>query len=398
MAKLITEPAIQKALREVAGGKKTEIKLTDPAPRGSGRLLAKIRPGLVEWYARRTAPDGRRTMQKLGSWPAMPIAEARRAFAAGPAPEPAQGTPQPLPGATFGDLVDGYLASLEAKGKSTRQPGDLLRKAQADIGRDTPAGSVTPADIVRVIKPIFDREARVQADKMRSFLSAAFTWGMKAEHDYRVAIPRRWGITANPVAAVPRDHGAENVGNRWLEAHEFVGLIRWALEKDATSRRAIALLALTGQRVHEIIDLRPDQWDGKQGLLTWATTKNGLPHSIPVCRLAAGILDKIEPSEAGWLFPMQYRPDQPMRDAGVLRALQKYAAARKMQPFTGRDLRRTWKTLAGEAGLTKQERDLLQNHTEGEDVSSRHYDRWHALPEKRAALAKWEAWLAKKLA
>ena len=49
-------------------------------------------------------------------------------------------------------------------------------------------------------------------------------------------------------------------------------------------------------------------------------------------------------------------------------------------------------------GVRKFERDLLQNHTENRgDVSSRHYDRWEYLPEKRAAIAKWEAWVAVKL-
>jgi integrase len=393
MGKLITEAALQKALREVAAGKKAEVKLSDPAPRGGGRLVARVRPGLVEWYARRTAADGRRTMQKLGAWPAMPVADARRAFGDAPAPAAAVAA---LPAATFGDLVDGYLARLAREGKGTKHPKGLLNHAAAVIGRERQAGDVTPADVVRVIKPIFDRGARVQADKMRVFLNAAFRWGMKAEHDYRVATPRRWGIASNPVEAVPRDAEADRAGDRWLEVKELVDLLHWAMASDAPSRRAIALLALTGQRVHEIIDLQAGQWDSGRRVLTWAKTKNGLPHTAPVCSQAAAILDAIEPGPAGWLFPSRTDAGKPMTDAGVLQALKKYAARWRLEAFTGRDLRRTWKTLAGEAGLTKQERDLLQNHTEG-DVSSRHYDRWQYMPEKLAAVAKWEAWLCRKL-
>ena len=55
---------------------------------------------------------------------------------------------------------------------------------------------------------------------------------------------------------------------------------------------------------------------------------------------------------------------------------------------TNRDLRRTWKTLAGQAGLSKEIRDRLQNHTL-QDVSSKSYDRWNYMPEKRAAMKKW---------
>ncbi len=61
--------------------------------------------------------------------------------------------------------------------------------------------------------------------------------------------------------------------------------------------------------------------------------------------------------------------------------------------FNARDLRRTWKTLAGDAGIPKDMRDRLQNHAQGSDVSSRHYDRYDYLPERRAAMARWAAYL-----
>jgi len=66
---------------------------------------------------------------------------------------------------------------------------------------------------------------------------------------------------------------------------------------------------------------------------------------------------------------------------------------RDMPPFNARDLRRTWKTLAGDAGIPKDMRDRLQNHAQRGDVSSRHYDRYDYLPERRAAMAKWAAYL-----
>jgi hypothetical protein len=64
---------------------------------------------------------------------------------------------------------------------------------------------------------------------------------------------------------------------------------------------------------------------------------------------------------------------------------------------TNRDLRRTWKTLAGKAGVSKEIRDRLQNHTL-QDVSSKSYDRWNYMPEKRAGMKKWDAWVTKLLA
>jgi len=59
---------------------------------------------------------------------------------------------------------------------------------------------------------------------------------------------------------------------------------------------------------------------------------------------------------------------------------------------TNRDLRRTWKTLAGKAGVSKEIRDRLQNHTL-QDVSSKSYDRWNYMPEKRDGMNKWDKFI-----
>ncbi|MET4279069.1 hypothetical protein ABIB68_007271 [Bradyrhizobium sp. F1.2.2] len=68
-----------------------------------------------------------------------------------------------------------------------------------------------------------------------------------------------------------------------------------------------------------------------------------------------------------------------------------------MIPYaTNRDLRRTFKTLAGKAGVSKEIRDRLQNHPL-QDVSSKNYDRWHYMPERRAGMAKWDKFVRSML-
>jgi hypothetical protein len=54
---------------------------------------------------------------------------------------------------------------------------------------------------------------------------------------------------------------------------------------------------------------------------------------------------------------------------------------------THRDLRRTWKTLALAGKAAKKIRDRIQNHAL-HDVSSKNYDRWNSMPEKRAGMEK----------
>jgi len=140
--------------------------------------------------------------------------------------------------------------------------------------------------------------------------------------------------------------------------------------------------------VEEIAALHLDQWDAKERIIDWSKTKNGKPHTIPVPAFAAELIESIVPNKHGWFFPSAKDPSQPV-SAGTLYSFMWRQRDRGVIPVvTNRDLRRTWKTLAGKAGVSKEIRDRLQNHTP-QDVSSKSYDRWNYMPEKRAGMQKW---------
>ena len=56
------------------------------------------------------------------------------------------------------------------------------------------------------------------------------------------------------------------------------------------------------------------------------------------------------------------------------------------------DVRRTVKTTMGKAGISKEVRDRIQNHALN-DVSTKHYDRYDYLSEKRHGLKIWNDYL-----
>jgi hypothetical protein len=64
-----------------------------------------------------------------------------------------------------------------------------------------------------------------------------------------------------------------------------------------------------------------------------------------------------------------------------------------MQSFSPRDIRRTFKTVAGSLGISLEMRNRLQGHAMT-DVGSVHYDRYGYLPEKREAMLAWTDGLA----
>lgn len=376
MGAALSDAAIASALRRIKAGGKTAITLADSGARGAGRLALIVKPGRAEWYAQRYI-DGARKLEKLGAYPALTLEQAREKFKA-----PAR----KVGGATVAELFGAYADKLEAAGQpSARAVRILLARCAASIGGQRLAATVTAGDMVAALAAVYDDGAPAMADKMRLYMHAAYQWAIETAHDYRVKGAARFDIETNPAAAIPRDAEAHRAGQRWLSTDEFQKLLRWCAitnGKTKQTRHIIALTALTGQRIGEILRLRAENWNSAERILYWPTTKNGHPHAVPVCERAAALLDAMP---AGG-----YKTDS----GGIVRILKRFARENGMQPFGNRDLRRTFKTLAGQAGITREVRDLLQNHrAPANSVSVRHYDRYDQMREKRAAVSKWAAWL-----
>src|SRR3569832_1725514 len=154
---------------------------------------------------------------------------------------------------------------------------------------------------------------------------------------------------------------------------------------------------LTGQRVEEIARLHVDQWDGVEKIIDWSKTKNNRPHAVPVPSLAAELIESITPNEYCWFFPSAMDPSRPVAHTSLYSFVWRQRERGVIPYATNRDLRRTFKTLAGKAGLSKEIRDRLQTNAL-QDVSSKSYDRWNYMREKRACMAKWDRFVRALLA
>jgi integrase len=411
---MLTESAIRSAIKNAPTSGKKSIELKDDGERGAGRLALIVRPlpkGVTaEWYAVAWR-DGRRKMTKLGTYPAMALADTRKRFREDFAPAISAG--EALPSgprsrsatfarvATVEALFDSYVASLKRANKvSWRMIECALDRAAASIGPTKMAATVEPQHITPLLAEIHSRGAIVMAREMRAYIRAAFNFALKSAHDYtQQEAASTWGIKANPVAAIPADPEAIRPGNRFLSAEEFRIFWLWLESKDDDFVAAPAgrLIMATGQRVSEILCLTKAHYDAAESMLDWGKTKNGQPHAIPLPDAAVKILGALIPDKCGHYFPSNRIASRPATSQTLQRlTIQFLAEHPDVEHFTPRDLRRTWKTLAGAAGLSKEIRDRLQNHARS-DVSSRHYDRWHMLPEKRAAMLRWNAFLERML-
>jgi integrase len=402
----LSDGVIRQAIKRVQRSSRQTV-LADGEGRGTGRLVLILKPMpkrvTAEWMAQQWR-DGRRIKSKIGEYPTISLASAREIFNRDFAQVIQRGasikTASDTRPGTVGDLFDGYIQHLKDTQKSSwREAEKGLNKIAKTLGRNRLARDITPDDVLDVIRPIWNRGKRAMADHVRSYIRSAYSWAIKSEHDYRKTSPRRFKMVANPAAGIPTEPKVQ--GTRWLDEDEFVQLYRWLECPDAPVHppytRAVRILMLTGQRVEEIARLHVDQWDAKEHIIDWSKTKNGRPHAIPVPALAAELIQGIVPNEYGWFFPSAKDPARPVSH-GTLYAFMWRQRQRDVIPFvTNRDLRRTWKTLAGKAGVPKEIRDRIQNHAL-QDVSSKSYDRWTYMPEKRAAMEKWNEFVVTFLA
>jgi integrase len=386
-----------------------QLSLVDGEGHGTGRLVLVMKPMptrvTADWMAQQWR-DQKRLKKKLGSYPSMSLSKAREIFARDFADLIQKGRSIKIAGdtrpGTVADLFEAYVQYLkDAEKPSWKETEKGLNKIADALGRNRPAREIEPDEIVEVIRPIYERGKKAMADHVRSYVHAAYSWGLKSEHDYRSASQRRFRLVYNPAAGIPTE--PKKVGTRWLDEDEFVRLYRWLECPDAPVHppytRAVRILMLTGQRVEEIARLHVDNWDAEEKIIDWSKTKNGAPHAIPVPPIAAELIESIKPNEYGWFFPSAKDPKRPVSHGTLYSFMWRQRDRGVIPVVTNRDLRRTWKTLAGQAGVPKEIRDRIQNHAL-QDVSSKSYDRWNYMREKRTGMAKWDkfvrAMLAKK--
>lgn len=397
---MLTDRQIQAAIRGARG----ETILNDGARgKGAGSLRLRIRVGArgvtATWFAW-WQQDGKPATMTLGKYPELTLAEAREKCdqAVGQARNPAAAQ-VPATDRTVAKLFAGYIAAMRQDGKrSADEVEGQLDRAKDVLGADTPAGDVTPADIAKVLTPIYDRGARVMADRMRAYLSAAFNWGIEAANDYRAKHRQDWGIKANPAAQVKRDTAANVARDRNLSADEMADLWHAVAGEgfmDGTGA-AIRLLLCCGQRVQETMRLEGKDVDLDAAVWTMPArkTKGGKnAHQVPLPHQAVEVLRPlVKKYGAGPLFPARFGESERQLASSVGKAIRRWLVDTKRERFQARDLRRTWKSRAHDAGIDRFTRDLIQQHAKG-DTGSKHYDRAEYMPQMREAMDKWAAWL-----
>jgi integrase len=325
-------------------------------------------------------------------------------------------------------LFDLYIESLGEK-RSARDVRHYYRlHVEKTLGHRA-ASSVSEHDILDLLTPLAEAGKAASAKNLRLYLRAAFEFGRKIKTN--LGFRRRvadFGIRHNPVVLIAAKDireaaakGRPQTEGRSLsrdDLRQLWPLVEQHMPLDAAL--ALKLLLATGQRVEEVWHARVSEFDRESALWTipGARRKNGQAHIVPIEPLHWSLIDQLTALRARkseLLIPPAKVANVRQQDGSIKRTkldantprdyhaltravsrmlarLEKDASLPVVERFSPRDLRRTFKTLSGEIGLSKDIRDRLQGHALS-DISSKAYDRYDYLIEKRVAMRQWVEFL-----
>ncbi|MEA9976301.1 MULTISPECIES: tyrosine-type recombinase/integrase [unclassified Pseudomonas] len=320
---------------------------------------------------------------------------------------------------TLGDLFLDYIE--DRRGKAT--PGvvkELERLFKTNLKEPHPtiiqmkARDIRADHILIILNPIWARGSKVQADRMRSFLVAAFNHGLTVESVVGRSNSKVYSLELNPAAMVkvekvsaPIERALSDTELRqfWetIQSTEGIGPVMALLFK--------FVIATGGQRIKNIIETPWADYDLEAGTVLLAHRKGrggqtmSRPHLVPLTERAVVLMRCVQKINGDHLWPWTTHGKQPFVISSPTHAVADWLTSKhavidgaQLPNFSPRDLRRTCTQLMQKHGVDDRLSDLLQAHGQT-GVVSKHYrnNPEAALPEKRRAIELFDRALAKVL-
>ncbi|WP_025324474.1 tyrosine-type recombinase/integrase [Deferrisoma camini] len=333
---------------------------------------------------------GRKFRLKIGEYPRVGLAEARKLVVAAKA-DIAQGINPQLAtrrkrqemkrqGLTVRDLVRAYIERWAKPRK--RSWAEDQRRLKADVVRawgHRPASEITRADVRELLDEVLER-GPYAANRLFATMRRMFNWAV--EVDLLPASPC-WQVRM-PAQEQPRERVLTPAEIRafWWGLEGFSHVRGDAFLPRDSVRRALRVLLLTAQRPGEVSALPWAEVEGEWWTIPGERTKNRKTHRVPLTPLVLELLG--EPG-GEWVFPGRAKPITPT-DLG--HAIQQYRRLTGVERFTPHDLRRTAASGMASLGVPRLVIRQVLNHTDPTVTAV--YDRHSYDREKREALEAWE--------
>jgi integrase len=354
--------------------------------------------GVASWsYRYRDVESGRSQRFRIGTYPDVPLKDARAAadklragVSAGLNPmvqkrlERVERTER-----SFGALATRYMEG-HAKVKKRSWPEDarLLRRHVLPQWEHRRADAISRQDVIALLDAIVASGAPVEANRCQSLVSTIFSFAID-----------EGSVNAHPSAGLKARGGAETPRSRVLSADEIATF--WPeIVKSPVSRvtgLCLRLALLTAMRASEVSGVHRSEIIGLDSsepyiLVPEVRVKTKQTLLVPLTGLALEVVQEaLSLTSSEWLFTGRWH-DKPVAAHTLAVAMENFSAAHggtwTACPATPHDLRRSVRSGLAELKIPDAHAMRVLGH-KPRDVDAKHYNLYHYHSEKRAALAAW---------
>jgi len=241
---------------------------------------------------------------------------------------------------------------------------------------DRPVETLTPADILAVLSPIWTKQAET-GRRLRQRLAVIFDWAIAAGH-YTGGNPVHGVKRALPVVKASANHYE---ALPWQEVPTFLPELR---RHEGISARALEFLILTASRSGEV---RGARWDEiEQGVWTVPANrmKRGIVHRVPLSPQAIAVLEMVRGLDPVLVFPSP-KAGKPLSDM----AFKSLFKRMQRDTLTAHGFRTSFRTWAAEhAHAAREVAEAALSHVTGNAVE-RAYARSDLLERRRPLMEHW---------
>lgn len=322
-----------------------------------GGFGVRVHPSGSKTWIYRYRYAGKLKRMSLGQYPAVSLAEARTRH------QKAQGKHRehrdPQGGIeTVEELAALYIERHAKKKKKSWEVDQkmLERDVVPRIGR-MKIGAVRKLDIIQIIDAVNDRGSPIMANRVLAVTKTMFSFAVKRDL-----------MEHSPALYVERPNTEHSV-DRVLSDTELQAL----MSRDGAVADVVRLMALTGQRLGEIVKMRYLDLERDLWTIPGELTKNSRQHAVPLVEAVWPIIDAQE-SPNDWVFQVTGN------------SVSQWYSRNKLG-YTPHDIRRTVATRLAQMKVPRVVIGKLLNHTDPSVTAI--YDRYEYMDEMREALEAW---------
>lgn len=279
---------------------------------------------------------------------------------------------------------DHYIAQITPRVRAGTIAGKLSRW-RVDIGPAIGAKvltEVTHEDLQAIVQRKFDAGLHSASNHLAANIKAMFKWFRRQGRSFT-------GLKVDPAVDV---YVLAPTGerDRTFSLRELRIFLRALADCDDFTRRLMLLLLLSGQRYDNALKAKTGHWCHDTDAWEIERTKNGDPNVVPLAAWGRSLFR----GDDAFVFPSPRIANAPRAtNSGsismLVRAKMNRIAGEDLSHWVPHDLRRVVSSNMARLGVAeKVVESVLAHRPTG---VKRIYNRWQYLPQKKDALALWEA-------